>query len=160
MGLDVHVSVVCGVLASDVFPAGYRVEREIIQTVNPLGEPTGMTATLTEWYLDCPLASFLVADNKNNLSADPSTVNMAPLFAQSDYRQWVHFSDHCSSKLSQYVFGLKILGDTYSVERYDFNYSIALSGYDVLAGSVERKMFEKFAYKGEPRLISVVQYSY
>jgi hypothetical protein len=158
MVLDISVSIVCGVRASDVFPQGYRKETRPVQMFNIFGEPTETIKTLEEWYLDCPSQSFLVADNKQALSEqygrDRINVSLNSLF--NDETDWIHYSDPESNELSHFFFGIEIPG----TGPLEFNCQIPLVVPKGIVTSVKQQLFDRFAYDGEPSTVAIVYYSY
>jgi hypothetical protein len=158
MGLNLSVSIICGVRASDVFPQGYRKETRPVQMFNGFGEPTGKTKNLKEWYLDCPKQSFLVADNKQALSGkyleDRVEVSLNSLF--NDETDWIHYSDPESNELSHFFFGIEIPG----TGPLEFNCKIPLVVPKGIVTSVKQQLFDRFAYDGKPSTVAIVYYSY
>jgi hypothetical protein len=162
MGLDISVSIVCGVRASDVFPQGYRKTDRQVQLTNAFGEPTGKTETLEEWYLDCHQGSFLVGDNKEALSRQYGgtkvDVSLNSLFDTDNDNEtdWIHFSDPQSKDLSHFFFGIKIPG----TGPLEFNCQIPLVVPKGIVTSVKQQLFDRFAYDGEPSTVAIIYYSY
>lgn len=170
MGLDISVSMVCGVKASDIFPQGYRKESRQIQTVDALGEQTGQTKTLKEYFLDCPNGNFFVGSNKKALTSsyggDRIEVTLSKIFgSENEYdseNEWIHSSDPETYLLEQYVIGLEIDSTKYVLpaSQNTYNLQVPTTIPEDLVSRVQEELSTRFGYQGEIHAIAVVDYSY
>lgn len=171
MGLDIHVSIVCGVKASDLFPSGLREVSNSVQTFDKLGRPTGRRAQLKELYLDCPTGSFLVGTNEEALAetfgSDRISISFSSLFLEFgpededvtyDDERWIHTSSPDSQDLSQVIIGLLIPGNTQNESDDKFNYQVPSMIPENLVSQVRQELQTRFEYKGEVHTIAVVYY--
>jgi hypothetical protein len=171
MGLDISVSMVCGVKASDLFPSGLRECSRSVQTFDALGRPTGRTVQLKEIYLDSPTESFLVGTNEGALSkpygSDQVSLRFSSLFTNFEAEdenatdeRWVHVSSCESQGLSQVIIGLLIPEDSQNEPDNKFNYQVPAKTPDDLVFQVRQELRSRFGYEGMVHAIAVVYYSY